>query len=204
MKPAIPGYAVLFCTVIMLHSCSVGKNSIATQKAAIENPNENSATCFIQFKDGTVKQFKTLKLVTGFLTTPHLLANGKEIIKGKEIMAYQNNRHYAVSAQILTTSKKCSVAAETLPGFAVKVLSGKLNVYCRKYYNGANTAEEYFLQHGNDGYIVSYTKAVLKSMIKEDNKALEYFNSKATVTPKSKKILAIAEMYNSGQLMTKN
>lgn len=203
MKPAL-GYAVLLCTVIMLHSCTAGKNSIATQNATVETPNENAATCFIQLKDGTVKQFKTLKLVTGVLTTPHLLADGKEIIHGKEIMAYQNNRHYAVSAQILTSTKNAAVAAETLPGFAVKVVSGKLNVYCRQYYNGANTAEEYFLQHGNDGYIVAYTKAVLKSMIKEDNKALEYFNSKATGTPRSKKILAVAEIYNSGQLITKN
>ena len=204
MKSALPALTMLACIVITLNSCTVGKNSLATQKAAIEPPNENSASCFIQLKDGTVKQFKTLKLVTGVLTTPHLLADGKEIIKAKEIMAYQNNRHYAVSAQILTSTKNTAVAAETLPGFAVKVVSGKLNVYCRKYYNGTNTADEYFLQQGNDGYIVSYTKAVLKSMIKEDNNALEYFNSKTKITPKSKKILAVAELYNSGQLMTKN
>lgn len=204
MKTALPAFVMLTCIIITLNSCSVGKNSITTQKTAVEPPNENSASCFIQFKDGTVKQFKTLKLVTGVLTTPHLLADGKEIIKGKEIMAYQHNRHYAVSSQILTSTKTTAVAAETLPGFAVKVVSGKLNVYCRKYYNGTNTADEYFLQHGNDGYIVSYTKAVLKSMIKDDNKALEYFNSKAKITPKSKKILAVAELYNNGQLMTKN
>ncbi len=204
MKTALPAFAVLLCTVIMLNSCTVGKNSIAAQKADIETPNESSATCFIQLKDGTVKQFKTLKLVTGFITTPHLLADGKEVINGKDIIAYQNNKHYAVSSKILTSTKNGTVAAETLPGFAVKVLSGKLNVYCRKYYNGTNTAEEYFLQHGNDGYIVSYTKAVLKSMIKEDAKALEYFNSKAKITPRSKKILTVVEIYNNGQLMTKN
>lgn len=204
MKTALPAYAVLLCTLILLNSCIVSKNSNAIQKADIKTPNENNAICFIQLKDGTIKQFKTLKLVTGVLTTPHLLADGKEIINGKEIMAYQSNRHYAVSAQILTSTKNAAVAAETLPGFAVKVVSGKLNVYCRKYYNGTNTTDEYFLQHGNDGYIVSYTKDVLKSMIKEDNKALEYFNSKAKITPKSKKILAVVEMYNNGQMMTKN
>ena len=205
MKTTLSAYAVLLCTLLFLNSCTAGKNSIATQKADIENPNENtSVSCFIQLKDGTIKHFNTLKLVTGVLTTPHLLANGKEIISGKDIMAYQNNRHYAVSSQILTSTKHAAVAAETLPGFAVRVVSGKLNVYCRKYYNGTNTTDEYFLQHGNDGYIVSYTKDVLKSLIKEDSKALEYFNSKAKVTPKSKKILAVVEIYNNGQMMTKN
>ncbi len=205
MKTALPAFAVLACTVLLLNSCTVSKNSIAVQKADTETPNETtSATCFIQLKDGTIKQFKTLKLVTGVLTTPHLLADGKEVINSKDIMAYQNNRHYAVSSQILTSTKNAAVAAETLPGFAVKVLSGKLNVYCRKYYNGTNTTEEYFLQHGNDGYIVSYSNAVLKSMIKEDTKALEYFNSKIKVTPKSKKILTVVEIYNNGQLLTKN
>ena len=88
MKTALPACAVLLCTVIMLNSCTVGKNSIATQKADVETPNETtSATCFIQLKDGTIKQFKTLKLVTGVLTTPHLLADGKEVINGKDIMA---------------------------------------------------------------------------------------------------------------------
>lgn len=205
MKTALPAYAVLLCTVIMLNSCSAGKNSIAVPKADTETSNETtSATCFIQLKDGTIKQFKTLKLVTGVLTTPHLLGDNKEVINGKDIIAYQNNKHYAVSSQILTSTKNAVVAAETLPGFAVKVLSGKLNVYCRKYYNGTNTTEEYFLQSGNDGYIISYSNAVLKSMIKEDTKALEYFNSKVKMTPKSKKILTVVEIYNNGPLMTKN
>lgn len=205
MKTALPAYAVLLCTVIMLNSCTVSKNSTVVQKADTETPNETfAANCFIQLKDGTIKQFKTLKLVTGVLTTPHLLADGKAVINGKDIMAYQNNRHYAVSSQILTSTKKTAIAAETLPGFAVRVLSGKLNVYCRKYYNGTNTTEEYFLQNGNDGYIISYSTAVLKSLIKEDSKAMEYFNSKAKVTPKSKKILTVVEIYNNGQLMTKN
>jgi hypothetical protein len=204
MKKIIPAFAVLLCSTILLSSCTVSKNSITLNNADVKNTNDLSAPCFVQLNDGTIKQFTNLKLVTGVLTTPHLLADEKEIINGKDIMAYQNHKHYAVSAKNLTSTKKGMIAAETLPGFAVKVLAGKLNVYCRRYYNGGNTVEEYFLQNGNDGYIVSYTKAVLKNMIKEDTKALEYFNGKSKILPKSKKILAAVEMYNNGQMMTKN
>lgn len=205
MKTALPAFAVLVCTAMMLTSCTISKNSVDVQQPEPEAPNEpTSASCFIQLKDGTIKQFKTLKLVTGIMTSPHLLGDNKEVINGKDIIAYQNNKHYAVSSIILTSTKHATVAAETLPGFAVKVLSGKLNVYCRKYYNGANTAEEYFLQSGNDGYIIAYSTTVLKSLIKEDAKALEYFNSKSKVSPKSKKMIAAVEIYNNGQMMTKN
>ncbi len=205
MKTALSAFAALLCTVIMLNSCTISKSSTAAEKPALETPNETtSASCFIHLKDGTIKQFKTLKLVTGIMTSPHLLADNKEVINGKDIIAYQNQKHYAVSSKILTSTKNGTVAAETLPGFAVKVISGKLNVYCRKYYNGTNTGEEYFLQSGNDGYIVSYTKAVLKNMIKEDAKAMEYFNSKAKVSAKAKKILTAVKIYNDGPMMTKN
>lgn len=204
MKKAIPVLAVLFCTVTMLNSCTVNKIASVHTNAGIENSNETNSTCFIQLKDGTIKPYKTLKLVTGILTSPHLLADEKEVIYGKDIMAYQNHRHYAVSSKILTSIKSGNVAVETLPGFAIKVMSGKLNVYTRKFYNGANAAEEYFLQTGNDGYIISYTKKALISLIKEDSKATEFFNSKTKAFSFSQKLLTTVEMYNSNQLMTKN
>lgn len=204
MKKAIPSIAALCSIVIFLNSCSVAKNSSAEQNSDPEKATEASATCFVQLNDGTIQQYTSLKLVTGVLTTPHLLADNKVVINPKDIMAYQNGKHYAVAAKILTSTRDGRVAVETLPGFAVKVLSGKLNVYVRKYYNGGNTVAEYFLQHGNDGYIVAYSKEVLKDMLKEDAKALEFFNSKAKVSPKSKKMLATIEMYNSGQFFTRN
>ena len=158
----------------------------------------------MQLNDGTIKQFSTLKLVTGILTTPHLSGDGKVVINAKEIVAYQNDKHYAVSSKILTSRKSANVSVETLPGFAVRVLSGKLNVYCRKYYNGASTSDEYFLQNGSDGYIIAYSKDVLKSMLKDDMNASAFFNSKIKVSPMSKKILTAVEIYNKAQMMTKN
>jgi hypothetical protein len=203
MKKAILSMAAFCSIVISLNSCVTSKNSVVLQNAE-QNTNEPAASCFVQLNDGTIKQYSSLKLVTGVLTTPHLLADNKVIIHSKDIMAYQNTRHYAVAAKILTSTKNGKVAVETLPGFAVKVLSGKVNVYSRKYYNGGNTVEEYFLQNGNDGYIVAYSKDVLKSMLKEDTKALEFFNSKTKVSPKSKKLLTAVQMHNNNQLITKN
>jgi hypothetical protein len=204
MKNFIPAIAMLLSTMALLNSCSVSKNSISQQGTVVLNANEASTSCFVQLNDGTIKQYKTLKLVTGVLTTPHLVGNEKTIINAKEIIAYQNDKHYAVSAKILTSKKSGNVAVETLPGFAVKILSGKLNVYCRKFYNGASTSDEYFLQNGSDGYIVAYSKDVLKTMLREDINASAFFNSKTKVSPASKKILTAVEIYNKGQMMTKN
>jgi hypothetical protein len=204
MKTITPAFAALLCITTLLNSCAVSKNSITLQNAEVKNATDGPVSCFVKLNDGTIKQFTSLKLVTGILTTPHLLGDDKVVINSKDIIAYQNNKHYAVSSKILTSTKSANVSVETLPGFAVKVLSGKLNVYCRKYYNGSNTAEEYFLQSGNDGYIIAYSKTVLKTMLKEDAKASEYFNSKTKVASQAKKMLTAIEMYNSGQMMTKN
>lgn len=201
MKTIIPAFAVLLCGTILLNSCAVSRNSIALDK--VKNVTDGPASCFVKLNDGTIKQFTTLKLVTGVLTTPHLLGDDKVVINSKDIIAYQNNKHYAVSSKILTSTKSANVSVETLPGFAVKVLSGKLNVYSRKYYNGTATADEYFLQSGNDGYIIAYSKTVLKSLLKEDAKALEYFNSKTKISPKAKKLLTAVEMYNRGEFISK-
>ena len=204
MKIFIPAIAMLVSTTILATSCAVSKNSINQQQTILKNANETSASCFIQLNDGSIRQFATLKLVTGILTTPHLLGDGKVVINAKEIISYQNDKQYAVSAKILTSKKSGNVSVETLPGFAVMVLSGKLNVYCRKYYNGTNTTDEYFLQNGNDGYIVVYSKDFLKSMLNQDINASAFFNSKSKVSPKSKKMLTAVEIFNKGQLMTKN
>lgn len=204
MKTILPAFATLLCINVLLHSCAISKNSITLQKSEVKNATDGPVSCFVKLNDGTIKQFTTLKLVTGVLTTPHLLGDDKVVINSKDIIAYQNNKHYAVSSKILTSTKSANVSVETLPGFAVKVLSGKLNVYSRKYYNGANTVEEYFLQSGDDGYIIAYSKTVLRNMLKEDEKASEYFNSKTKVAPISKKMLTAVEMYNNGQMMTKN
>ncbi len=204
MKSILPAIAVFFCASILLSACAVSKNSMVIQKPEFESTGTSSTTCFVELNDGSTRQYSSLKLVTGVLTTPHLVADNKVVINANDILAYQDNNHYAVSAKMLTSKKKGYIATEILPGFAVKLLSGKLNLYSRKYYNGANAAEEFFLQDGNEGDIVAYSKEAMKNMLKEDEKALEYFNNKSKISPKSKKILAAVELFNNSRLLTRN
>jgi len=203
MKNSIQTITALLCATTILYSCAVSENA-TVQKPSTAQDNNISKTCFVQLNDGSIKQYHSLKLVTGVLTTPHLLADNNIVINAKDIIAYQDGSRYAVSAKLLTSKKEGYVAAEALPGFAIKLLSGKLNLYSRKYYNGASTSEEYFLQDGNDAHIIAFSKEALKSMLREDTKALEYFNSRPKQAQQSKKIIATVDMHNNNQLVTKN
>lgn len=204
MKKRLPALTAVCSLLILFNSCSTGKSTVDRNKSETSFSNPLPSGCFVEWNDGTIKHYSSLKLVTGILITPHLVADQKQVIHSGDILAYQDKGQYAVSSKRLTSSKKALVAAEVLPGFAVKLVSGKLNVYSRKYYNGANTAHEYFLQHGEDASIVAYSKDVLKSMLKEDKKALDYFNSNSKLSPESKKILTTVEMYNNSQFITRN
>ena len=204
MKKSVPNITVLCSIVILITSFSISNHAVAQAKAVVLTTEEAPAACFVQLNNGSIQQYSTLKLITGVLITPHLLADNKVIINAKDIKAYRNDKHFAVSDKSLTTNKTSLVAVETLPGFAVRIVTGKMNVYCRKYYNGSNTVDEYFLQHGNDGQIVSYSSELMKNILKDNAKALDYFNSKAKVSPKSKKLMVTADIYNTGELISKN
>jgi len=201
MKTPIPFIPALLCALISLNSC-VTSNSVTQPKNDVENANDLNSSCYVVMSDGSIRNYSTLKLVTGLFVTPHLLADNKVTIDAKEITAYQDNRRYAVSQKMLTTKKTSYVALETLPGFAVRVVKGKLNVYARKYYNGNISVAEYFLQYGEDGEIVAYSTKVLSEMVKDNQKASDYFNSKIKVSPISKKILATADIYNNSELVS--
>lgn len=204
MKKSIPVIALLCVSVILLNSCSISKNSIQNPAEDVKNSSEVNSSCYVIMTDGSTRHYSTLKLVTGVLTTPHLLADNKVIIDAKDVMVYQDNYRYAVSQKLLTTKKISYVAKETLPGFAVRIKKGKLNVYCRKYYNGNTTVKEYFLQSGDEGEIIAYTAEALSSLVKDNQKALDFYNSHVKISPKSKKLIATADIYNSSPLLSKN
>ena len=204
MKTLVPPVALLCSALIFLNSCSVSKNSVLPPKTDTNNGNGTTSSCFVVKTDGSRQYYSTLKLVTGVLKTPHLLADNKVVIETKDVLAYQDNKRFAVSQKLLTTKKTSYVASETLPGFAVRIVNGKLSVYSRKFYNGNNAATEYFLQTGDDGEIVSYSRAVMIDLLKDNPKAADFYNSKVKVSPESKKLLAAVGIYNNGQFITRN
>lgn len=205
MKKFIPVLALLCIGISTLNSCSTSQNSVTQPLNETPATDQGMSSCYVIKTDGSTQQYSSLKLVTGILTTPHLLADGKTVIHAKDVLAYQDGKRYAVSQKLLTTQKTSYVASETLPGFAVRVTKGKLNIYSRKYYNGNTAVTEYFVQSGDEGEIVAYTPAVMKDLIKDNSAAMDYYNSKVKVSPKSKKLLVTADMYNNpGQYISKN
>lgn len=205
MKTIVPSVALLCSALIFLNSCSVSKNSVLPPKNDTENIDGTSYSCYVIKTDGSKQYYSTLKLVTGVLVTPHLLGDNNIVIDAKDILAYQDNKRYAVSRKLLITQKTSLVAAETLPGFAVRVAKGKLNVYSRKFYNGNNSVTEYFLQNGDEGEIVAFTKSRMNEMLKDNPKAADFYNSKAKSSPRSKKLMAAVNIYNNApQFISKN
>ena len=165
---------------------------------------ETTTACFIQKKDGSIQNFSSLKLVTGIFKTPHLLADDKIKIEAKDVAAYQNNEHFAVSAENIEGERKAKVAISSLPGFAIRIAKGRLNVYSRKYYNGKNAVDELFIQEGNNGKIVAYAPELMATILKEHPEALQALNSKGKFNNFTLQLQAVADIYNQNQLMSKN
>ena len=202
MKTNLPYLKGIICLLVLLNSCTSSKNSIDQHKPETESVKDD-ASCFVQLKDGTLKNYTSLKLVTGVFKTPHLVADGNVIIKTEEIKAYQSKDHYAISQKGFTSTTSY-VAVEALPGFAVRIAKGKLNVYSLKYYNGHNTTEKFYLQSGDEGQIVAYSPAVLRSLVRDNSEAFNYFNDKNKAAVFPKKLLATVDIYNNTRYFSKN
>jgi hypothetical protein len=204
MKRNIPRLAMFMSIAAFMSACSTVNKIQVDPITGNNSSKENAASCFVQKNDGSIEYYTSLKLVTGVFASPYLLADGKIKINAAGIEAYQNQDHYAISQLCIQNGHKSKVAKETLPGFAVRIARGNLNVYCKKYYNGNKAVDELFIQAGDDGKIVGYTPAVLNELIKDHPEAVNLLNSKKKMNPVSKKLLAVAEIYNRGQMMSKN
>ena len=97
MKTPLSTVALLLSILTIFNSCSTSSVSRSQRRADIVNSKENTDECFVKMSDGTIKQYKSLTLVTGAFSTPYLLADGKTKIKASQIIAYQNKNHYAIS-----------------------------------------------------------------------------------------------------------
>ena len=187
----------------MFGSCASNNQIAAIRTSDLSASKENTAACFIKLKDGSMKNYQTLKLVTGVFVTPHLVGDGKDNIYAKDILAYQNDKHYAISQTLFVNGQKSYVATETLPGFAVRIAKGKLNIYAKKFYNGRAGVDAYFVQSGENGEIYSFTPDLMKSMIKDNQEALTFFNeNKKGKIDLSQKLQSTVEMYNNSMIVS--
>lgn len=178
MKPLFPALLACICIPALFSSCAVSNVSEDQRKADIAYSKEAETACFVKLKDGSLKNYQTLELVTGVFTTPHLLADGKTNIYADGIIAYQNQDHYAISQSTFATGRRTVAAVETLPGFAVRIAKGKVNVYCKKFYNGHHAVNEYFVQSGNDGEIFAFSETKMKEIVKDYPEAADLFTGK--------------------------
>lgn len=188
--------SAVLLTVLLLTSWSIEKNHATLNLTEETTPQEKVGRIFVKYKDGSIVTFQSLKLVKGIFATPHLLADGKLKINASEILVYQNDEHYAISQALITDGKKSAVSVETLPGFAVRLVKGKLNIYTKKYFNGNVAVNEYFVQLGNDGKIQKYTPELMKSLINDDEQALSFYSKKLNVLEELKLLESTAFLYN--------
>jgi hypothetical protein len=202
MKKITMASAAILSATTLLTSCASVNLAKSNRKAQYVASREMTNGSFVKMKDGSVLHYKTLELVKGVFTAPHLLADGNTRIFAADILAYQNQDHYAISQSTFSSGRKSSIAVETLPGFAIRMTKGKLNIYCKKFYNGHAAVDEFFIQSNRDGQIYSYTPDLLKVMIQDNQQALAYFNESQPETEISKTLKATAEIYNNNMVVT--
>jgi hypothetical protein len=204
MKRILSSIPMLICIVSLFSACSTSSLTQTSRLPNIKKEKETAAACFIVKKDGTVQNFASLKLVTGMFTSPHLLADGKIRITGEEIKAYQNQEQYAISQEYFESGHKSRVAIEALPGFAVRIAKGSLNIYCKKYFNGAKAIDELFVQSGEEGKILPYSSELVASIVKDHQNILDILNNDEKNVSLAKKLQTVAEVYNQEHLISKN
>ncbi|MEO6670420.1 MAG: hypothetical protein ABIN36_13140 [Ferruginibacter sp.] len=194
----------LFAALCFMGSCASTKEAAFDRKMALQNSKIDSTECFVQLVDGTIKNYATLKLVTSVYKSPHLLADGKTKIYPHEIISYQNKSHFAVNAGGFSYGgHKSNIAVETLPGFAVRIASGRLNVYIKKYKTNGKVVDEYYLQEGA-GQVLAYSPELMDALIKNSAEALDFFNNHKRHVKLTKQLKLTASIFNNAYFNKEN
>jgi len=162
----------------------------------------NSKVDYIKLKDGSVHTYHTLVLVQGAFVSPHLLANGKEKVFADDIVEYRTNGQLAVSQHCLKGSKKSNISADALPGFAIRIMQGPVNVYARKIHNGTTMVTEYYLQ-SNNGPIELCTPATVKTSFGNNVAALQIFEERSKDNLYNR-LRAAVEIMNTSSMSASN
>lgn len=206
MKTNIIYFVIIsICVALLVSSCVTGKDSVVISQPATEKYTDDEsskrADCFVVMNDGTIKTYYKIKLITGILTTPHLLADGELKILPTQIKAYKDANYYAISQREFYNTNKTHVATNVLPGFAVRELKGDVNVYSLQYFNGSNIYKRFFLQKGNNGKIMPYTTQLLNEYAKNNMEIKNFVTKKKT---RQKDLIAVVENYNNSISVSKN
>ena len=204
MKKNLPLIPLLLVLMIPFYSCSISKNTVTDRQADTQNSLQTPSACFVQMKDGSVVNYNSLKLMTAVFNDAYLLADGKTRIYPKEIRAYQTTKYYAVSQTVFTGVRQSHIAVDCLPGFAIRIAKGQINLYCKKYYNGSHAVDEFFVQAGEDGEVLAYSPEVMNELLKNYVEAVGFFKKKIKGSELSKKLLALVNIVNNDPLITKN
>jgi hypothetical protein len=204
MKTTVPFFTALLCISLQFNAKAHYYSDNFVKHNLTEEPNGDYTGCFVQFTDGTVKRFTTLKLVTKIFKTPHLLADDSVVIYAPQLKAYQNEEGYAVAQTELNSIKKTFVAKNVLPGFAVRVVKGYLNVFSIKYYNGQNVTEKLFVQQPKDNEMVLCTPELLETLLQDNTDALTVLSANNKTLSGTKKLLAAVEVFNNSKMLSKN
>ena len=196
---------ISICVALLVSSCATGKDSVVILQPTTEKQTDDVvskiADCYVVMNNGAIRKYSKIKLVTGILITPYLLADGEIKILPTEIIAYKDANHYAISQKEFYNKNKTHVAINVLPGFAVRELKGDLNVYSLQYFNGSNIYKKYFLQKGNDGIIIPYSPQLLNDYATNNTEVKNFVTKKKT---KRKDLIAIVENYNNSVSVSKN
>lgn len=196
-------FTLLFlCPAIALCSFSAEVKKNGSDDPAKE-AGQNSQKFYVQKMDGTIQQFSRLRLVTGVFTSPHLLADGKIKLMPGELIAYKADDIFAVSGKMIGDGRPSKVAKDVLPGFATRIVSGSINVYSKKVFNGAKAIEVLYVQCGDNGMIEPFRVELMEQLIQVQPQVLSIFKKNKKQID-SRKIQAVAEAYNNTQTITKN
>ena len=204
MKKYMLNFCIFSSVVIAFSSCAVNQALVKQLQQELTASKELTGSSFVTYKNGSTVYYSKLELKKGIFTAPHLLADDKIVIKSSEIISYQNENHYAISQSLFMNGRKSFVAKETLPGFATRIVKGKLNVYCKPYFYGHGSINEYFIQSNNDGKIYAYTAEKMKQIIQENETALNYFIEASAETEPQILITQTADIYNNQSMVTSN
>ncbi len=193
---------VLTCAATALFASyhSNAGNSII-QKPLEEIPEHTG--CFVEFVNGEIKKFSSIKLITGVFVSPYLLADGSIKIQPAQVKAYKDNRFYAVAQREFYTQGKGHISTHVLPGFAIREIKGNLNLYSLQFYNLGTVHKKFFIQNGADGKIVPYSEELLAEYFKDNEEVLAHIN-KHRKKINNKELISLVENYNSASSISKN